>query len=347
MGNSSIISVVGFLMLFGILSMSFNRRNIESVENVAGYARYSLARDIANSAIHITLRKIDTTATLPSSFTVAGNLHGGTYSVDATTSGDTLHMEAVGVVMDSAYTIKATMIRYPKPFPGSAFDSPLGLMPRPVDFLMQGSALVDGRDHDSTGALLAEPREDKPALIVKHADDSVTVYNNAQDPTAMLLGSEQISINSAMTIPPDFISEIKNNADYSYQTPVNSDLTIGASSWGSSSNPVIVYVDARDTNKVKFAGNSTGWGILLVQGSIEVTGTLKWRGLVVASSTTVIDFKTSGGNSTIIGSFIFDGDANSKFTMKGTGQILYSKVALQKAKNVDKLLAYSITEWYE
>lgn len=347
MGNSSIISVLGFLMLFGILSMNFNRRNTEAVDNVSGYARYSLARDIANSAIHITLRKVDTTATLPSSFTVSGNLHGGTYNVNATTSGDTLRLEVVGRVMDSAYTIQTTMIRYPKPFPGSAFDSPLGLMPRPVDFLMQGSALIDGRDHDSTGALLAEPREDKPALIVKHPNDSTTVYNNTQNPNTMLLGSQKISVNSTMAIPPDFISEIKANADYSYQTPVNNDLTIGASSWGSATNPVIVYVDARDTNKVKFAGNSTGWGILLVQGSIEVTGTLNWRGLVVAHSTTVIDFKTSGGSSTIIGSFIFDGDENSKFTMKGTGKVLYSKIALDKAKNVDKLLAYSITEWYE
>ena len=338
---------MGFIVLFGIFGANLNSRNVEAVENVAGYTTHILARNIARGAVRITLRKVDTTSVLPSSFSLSGNLHGGTYTVDATANGDTLTLHAIGHMMDSTYTIVTTMIRYPKPFPGSAFDSPLGLMPRPVDFLMQGNALIDGRDHDSTGALLPEPRDDKPAVTVKQPDDSTTVYSNTQNPDQMLLGSQKIGVNPTMSMPPDFISEIREMADYTYQTPVNGDLTIGATSWGSSTNPVIVYVDARDTNKVKFAGNSAGWGILLVQGSIEVTGSLNWRGLVVAYSTTVIDFKTSGGTSKVIGSFIFDGASNSKFTMKGTGQILYSETTLNKAKNVDKLLAYSIIDWYE
>lgn len=348
MGNGSVVVVLGFITLFGIININFNSRSAETVDNVTGYAKYALARDIAQSAVHILLRKVDTTSVLPSSFSISGNLHDGTYEVDATTSGDTMWLVSRGYMMDSLYTIRATLLRYPKPFPGSAFKAALGLYPSPVGFTMKGmSARIDGRDHDSTGALLPPPRVDVPAVLVRTPSDSTTVYNGADSPDSMLQGSQKIAVDPNIDNPADFVDELIAQADYSYITPVGTHLTIGATTWGSANDPKIVFVDARDTNMVKFAANSTGWGILVVKGSIEVTGTLNWNGLVIAYATTVIDFKTSGGNSTILGSFLFGGAPNSDFTMKGTGQILYSKQTLNKAKNVNKLLAYSIIDWYE
>lgn len=348
MGNGSIVLVMGFIVLFGIVNTNFSSRNVETVQNVAGYAAYSIARDIANSAITITLRKIDTTSVLPSRFVVTGNVHDGSYRVDARTNGDTLWLLARGRMMDSVYTIDATFLRYPKPWPELAFGTALGLLPRPCGFLMQGlSARIDGRDHDSLGNLLPLPRADVPGVTVKHEDDSMTVYNNTQAPDTMLNGSQKIAVDPSMSIPPTFIQEVIANADYKYETPINRDLNVTSTTWGSPDNPVIVYMDARDTNKVKISGNCVGWGILLVKGTLELAGGVTWHGLVVGHSTTVIDMKTSGGNATVIGSFLFDGAPTSSFIMKGTGRFLFSKATLDKSKNVNKLLAYTILDWYE
>lgn len=348
MGNSSVLAILGLLALFSIVNTTLNQKNFEAVDNAAGYAEYTIARDIARSSIHIALRTVDTSAVLPFNFTLEGVLHSGEYFVEGTSSGDTLWLNGVGSYNDTLYQIRTTLLRFPKPFPGSAFDAALGLRPSPLQFGIQGnSALVDGRNHDSTGALTINRDEDVPGVMCMSPSDSVIVSNGTQNINTNLNGSQKIGVNPNITDPETFVDEMQVMADYKYQTPPNNDLTVGSSAWGSQTNPVIVYVDARDTNKVKFAGNSVGWGILVVRGSVEVTGTMRWNGLVVAYGNTVIDFKTSGGTSTVLGSFLFGGAPTSKFEMKGTGQILYSNRTLLKAKNVNKLLAYKILDWYE
>src|SRR6266566_1592855 len=103
MGSNAIISVLGFIIVFSIVTTTLNKRNTQAYENTYGYVDYTIGRDIARNSVQIALRKIDTISTLTNSaFPITGNLEGGTFRVDGVVipgnlllkTPDTLHLTA-------------------------------------------------------------------------------------------------------------------------------------------------------------------------------------------------------------------------------------------------------------
>jgi hypothetical protein len=146
-----------------------------------------------------------------------------------------------------------------------------------------------------------------------------------------------------------FLSEYKSSADYSY----NSSGTFGGNNtWGTSASPAIVYCNAGDDTSysIKFAGNITGYGILVVRGNVQFNGTFDFYGLVVVDGyNTMVQFGASG-TPQIVGGVIVAGNSSASVTLKGTGntgKVKYSSDALAKARKINKLAYYSILEWYE
>src|SRR5437016_4663074 len=140
MGSNAIISVLGFIIVFSIVTTTLNKRNTQAYENTYGYVDYTVARDIARNSIQVALRKIDTIAlatNLPAAFPVTGNLQGGTFHVDGiVTPGDsvlgipdTLRLTTHSTFNDTVYTIKTLLTRQYIPLPPAIRRGAFGIYP--------------------------------------------------------------------------------------------------------------------------------------------------------------------------------------------------------------------------
>jgi Tfp pilus assembly protein PilX len=86
-----------------------------------------------------------------------------------------------------------------------------------------------------------------------------------------------------------YVDSLKGGASVT----LTSDVSNGV--YGSASNFVTVYADAAGTQadgELKLT-NATGYGILLVNGDIELAGNLNWQGLIIVTG----KLKTTGGGS--------------------------------------------------
>ncbi|MDI6780065.1 MAG: hypothetical protein QME25_07750 [Bacteroidota bacterium] len=343
MGRVAIILVFGLAVAFGIISWSLSRSNILTVETTMGYYKYSTARNIARSAINLALRGIDDTTFLHNKVTDSfqRNLMGGQCQVSGQKIlPDTLILNASGFYADTTYRIRTVLQSFPKPFPG--ISAAVGLQVNNVIFDMVGNPTINGNNHDINGNLItpSDSTNNKPGVEVMAGNpDSNTV---APDANKIFGSPSKIRVNSNMPNPADFVAEYIANADYVYGAGTYaSNMT-----WGSASSPVIVYANP-GSSSTKFAGSITGWGILVVSGSLEISGKFRFYGLVIPFSHTEINFAATTGTPQIIGAVLMGGAPNSKFYMKGTGDIKYSAAAIEQAKMIDKLLAYRIISWYE
>ncbi|MFH2004109.1 MAG: hypothetical protein ABIK27_05125, partial [Bacteroidota bacterium] len=215
-----------------------------------------------------------------------------------------------------------------------------GLNVNTAIFDMKGQAKRYGTNHDVDGNLISPsvPENDKPGVEVLVPADSVEA---ATDSSKIFGYPTKIKVNPGMANPADFVAEYISGANYSYGAG-----TYPQQTWGSETNPVIVFCDG-STGQVHFSGQCNGWGILVVKGSLKATGQFTFRGLVVPFSDTVIDFDPFSGQANIIGAVLMGGATGSSFEMKGQATVKYSSAALDKAKMIDELLAYRIISWYE
>jgi hypothetical protein len=334
MGKVAILVVLGLVIAFAFLGYFGSQANVGSVSNMTGYFKYTYARNIAHTAVNIALHGLeignDTTR-------FSGSVMSGTYNVNIVFTGDTLDMTSRGRYVDTAYTIVLRLKRYAKPFP----DVQAGVMLAvdSVNFSMQGSASIDGRNHDINGALQSDST-DKAGVLTLSSHDSTTVAAYS----GKINGSPKVKVDPDMSNPLNYVNEYIANADYSYGAGVyGSNMT-----WGSANAPVIVICDA-GTGTVKFTGTIEGWGILVVKGNLTLAGTFKFHGLVLVYQDSEIDDQvtTDVGTPRVIGAIIMTGGAGSSFRMKGNGAFLYSWEAIDKAQHMKKLLAYTILRWYE
>jgi hypothetical protein len=338
MGRMALIIVVGLSLTLGIVGFSLNRSKTGTVENVAGFHKYTTARNIAHTAVNMALRALDRNdSAFIASRSMSLNAMGGSATVSFTypnvASLDTIDLTATSTYMDSTKTMNLRLFRRPVPFP--VIGQAVGLRVPDVDFMMSGTPHIDGRNHDIDGNLLAPSANDKPGVGVIHGPDTtdVLVYAGKID------GTKDAVLDSTIADPAQFVGEYINAADRTFTTGVyGSNMT-----WGSVSSPAIVYTNG----DVKFNGNIEGWGILVVKGDLTLAGSFKFHGLVIAYSDFSIDVTFSTGTPEIIGAVVMAGSANSDYEMKGNSEVSYSKDALEKARFINKLQVYRVMRWYE
>ncbi len=337
MGIRALITVMGMSFVLGLVALSIHRSNTSAVENLSSYYKFSNARNIAHSGINLGLRYFDKNDTSNAWYKT---MLGGKDSITTRSNVDTLWMTSKAWFMDTTYRIDVKLQRYPKPFPG--VNSAIGIRAFPVTFTVSGKVSLDGRNYTADGStLVGDTTTYKPGVATMTSADSATVRNS--DP--YIYGSPPVVVDTTTANPAAYIDEYKLNADYTYTSGVFPGQT-----WGSQSNPVIVYCDA-GTDTTKFTGSITGWGILAVKGNLQFNGGLDFHGLVVVSGTTNTVAFGAGGTPQIVGGLIVAGNAAASLGLNGTGavggKVKYSSDALSKARKVNKLLAYKILSWYE
>jgi hypothetical protein len=338
MGRTAIILVIGLGIAFGFISNSIRSGINILTANSVSYNKYSIARNLARTAIHATLRAYDRGL---DPIPTTGTFNGGTWNVHLTTSVDTLWIVSTGTYADSSYTMWVRLLRSTKPFPVP--NAAIGIRAAPVNFNLTGHAGVDGRNHNLDGTLTGSG--DLPGVTTMNKTDSSNV---AAAGGTNIVGNPPEKVDTSTVDPNAFLNEYLANADYVY----NTSGTYAGQSWGSATSPVVVYCNAgADTSfSIKFTGGVTGYGILVVQGNVQFNGGVNFVGLVVVSGfNTVVSFGASG-TPQILGGLIVAGNNGASVTLKGTGttgKITYSSAAIQQAMNIGKLRYYKILSWYE
>lgn len=366
MGSNAVILVLGLVLIFGLIAGTLNNSSDKTVTTIVGYYKYSQARNIAHSAISLALRKIDDTN--ESNFFLSGNVDGGSYylSCKDTIGGTYLKIKSNAIYNDSGYNIDVLFERFAKdfPVPGAA----VGFDFSPVDFniknVTNNKVKISGIDHNyywvnptKLGVYDAPgDSNDVSAISVVAQSDSSNI--GSKYGAVLYPDTNKISVTDTIPNYGGIVKEFIAMADVKYvATPPQLNISsISPPAWGDSIQPKIIYIDATQA-PVKITGNVIGYGILVVKGKLEVSGTLNFIGLVIPfnrefSDSTVFDTPDSStfsstGTINIVGSVLMDGSPGSDFILNGTANIYYSSDALKDAQQIGKLQYYKIVSWYE
>ncbi len=346
MGKMALLMVLGLSLTVGYVAYTLNNSKSHLVEGVSGFDKYANARNIAHTGVNMLLRRFDSNDTtllsplnlgLPVQMTVSAM--GGVCSLMAKLPSyphqDTVDITARSRYMDTTRFMQIRLRRAPVPFP--TFNEAVGLHVNNPNFQLNGSSLIDGRDHSLTGALLPSPPDTnwKPGVGVINPADTTKVLSDA----SKINGTQDVVVDPTIVDPSSFIPEYINAADFTYTGG-----TYGKNyTWGSPTDPQIVYVNG----DVTFNGNAVGYGMLVVDGDLTLAGTFQWYGIVICYNTATIDMKFAAGTPTIYGAVLMAGPDGSSFVMNGNTEVAYSYAAVQMAMYINKLQVYRVMYWYE
>ena len=107
-----------------------------------------------------------------------------------------------------------------------------------------------------------------------------------------------------------------------------SGIQAGNQLWGTSSTPVITHI----TGEALILGNVTGYGVLIVDGPIDVTGNFHFYGLVIAGGDVEVG---NSGNANIYGSLLLQEstglDPPYEMDIRGNSTIQFDSCTLEPA----------------
>ena len=137
---------------------------------------------------------------------------------------------------------------------------------------------------------------------------------------------------SVGTIPPlsQTVSDIANQYLALTHTTLPGGNYAGNGSWGTSTTPQITQI----TGNAQITGTISGYGVLIVDGSLDIAGNFTFNGLVIATGGNVSVQVT--GNAGIYGSLLISPPTVSGSTVldvRGNAHIRYDSCALSPADN--------------
>jgi hypothetical protein len=352
MGKMALFLVMALSLAVGIVTVTVNRSKNQLVENVTGFQKYTTARNIAHSGVNMLLSRMDSHDPSILDSLVPGkrawmitNFMSGRCSVSIQLANpsalDTVDIICNSFFMDTSKYMKLRLRRKPVPFP--VVGEAIGLRVPNVKFKISGTGggkgFIDGRNHDEFGVLTPQPdTSNLPGVGVLYPADTTEVLTYKDN----IDGTKDVCIDSSLFDPALFVDEYINAANITY----NDGATISNATWGTKTDPWIIYCKG----DVHISGTVTGWGILVVNGNLRVSGSIDFHGLAIAYKETIIDVLETGGGgkiSNIIGGMLVAGPAGSSFEMRGSQNTVYSKKALEIVRYISKLQWYNILYWYE
>lgn len=345
------------MFLFYVINSTINERDKQGADVSYGYVKYTHARDISRNGINLALKVFADSIPVGSApvggdtvgfagdTVIDGNYDGGHCLVRAYINHDTAYIRSWGTYEDSLYKIKTRMNRVPADFP--SIGAAMMIHVDSVDFLINNKKnenpfnAIDGHNWDSSGTVLIGSG-DVTGVTVLDDYDSVTVAQFGQQ----IDGTQDVAVDSGMTDPAVYAELYKSIADITISptNPVSGNLLLG-----DALNPKIVYIQggADSLHPLKIGGTVEGWGVLVIEGSVEFAGNFEWHGLMIVSGTSDINFSTASGTPLFVGAVMITGPPHSSVVIKGNPQFKYSEDALMDAQYINKLQTWKIIDWYE
>ncbi|MFC1461187.1 hypothetical protein ACFLQR_01540 [Verrucomicrobiota bacterium] len=293
----------------------------------------------------------------------AVSLAGGTYTVkiidDDDGDGNLLVDTNETVIVWSTGTYQGVQrvlevaVCVPNPlYPPETVDGALALYGTNGEVIVQGSALVDGKDYalpadffcsgaGCVGTVIAT----NDAVPGVYATDTTSVVNvigaaavEGDPPTDLDGGGDNTQ--------QDWIDVANDLIPYA-QLVINGGVIAGQATLGTREQPCITVMNGN----VKITGNVDGAGILIIVGGVDIdlVGTFHYEGIVIMLGDGFDDPETEfqdHGNATIFGAVVGLGD-NMDFTPHGSPEITYSTEALANLRNILPPDELQVVYWRE
>lgn len=369
MGKSILIIVLGISLIIGFVILKLNTNATSGVETTMNKFDQTHARLIANSGIEIYLEKLKLNPSMTGSYS-GNSLFNGNYNITISGPDTQVTVRSVATFMGVTHTsIVEALIDGPSPPDSTAAlylnaGAVFGIKKQGTG----GAIEIDGNDHDLNGTLITPIVDPKYGIGVDGpAQDSVVTQQIKDQGLDQIKGREFYFDSTSGKWSPSvgIVGSSDFNWDYyarqialtpDYQIPRPKNLP-KLDNWGTETEPKKTFINASPYNIEKgqpyiinASEISSGYGILVINGSVSFKGNFTFKGLVIAYKETDIQQEdvTIGGTGTvtIIGSLVAAGD-NVKMSINGgTLSILYSDAALSKAASVSSN-GWEILSWWE
>ena len=333
MGKALLLIMTG-VMVVGVMATT-NVRTTQRATDVAvtDLEADVLARQIAQSALNTRVAQVHQNLLGAGSISAITNQasQGGAFDVSSRlVNGYTAEVTATGRFGGKTVQLKRTLMMV------SPLDAAILLETPDANVVVGGSGtyLADGRDtRPASGTVDPNANFDKPGLKASNATVAARVglalYNRlgwdgmdrvyGRNPATGTNGrADQGGITAGA-----HRAQIQAIFDEARLHPNRQSVnlsSLGNTTYGTSSAPVVVVRDGDLT----VTGTVTGYGVLVVNGDLRVSGAgaLRWEGLVMAKSRTETDNldATIGGNTVIHGAVVLL-QGSSAFTMPVDGRV--------------------------
>ena len=317
MGRASLIFVLGFIVIFGMVRINIDKTSENASENSSEFTETILVRNIAASALEYGL-SLYTNTGADTAYSNSDYL-GGSFTATFTSLGDTTRLIVISTFEGESYTSRVDIIATYEYFPDATGGSQMGSGPGGLQFNIDPGVTISGMDTNIDGT--SGPGPNIAAVTVNNTADSIIISAN----TSNLTGDPLIEV-----VPPDTTAPTVDELVAHYATIADFSLTGGNYSdvtWGSLANPVVVY----SNSATRLEGTTAGYGILAIDGSLKMENSTAWYGLVLVNNTDGLAAFSAEGTPEIYGSIMMTSDTTTTATMEGTVSIYYSSEAMGTA----------------
>lgn len=333
MGRASLILVVGFAVLVGIVGRSINQRTTDAQKASMSVYEQAQAHNIVRSAQDITLFALRVNPTLTGKYSIKQILAGdATVQIAEKVPGDrsVLSLNASGKYGYASRELASELvdtIKFVPPVTGA-----VGISFRSrAKLKMNKNTYIDGNNHDLDGNPTTTCAS-VSGLSLGHPDQLPDLDYKPKDVKIKGKGlvEPDIEVQAPQRDYYDWAMKIAAHADLTFKGKEISKMDVPT--LGTSANPLITYVDG----KTKFKDEVEGFGILIVNGKCEFKKTINFTGLIFAVGDSVTSEKTGfgGKGSQILGAVMVAGKKTDVKT--GDIDILFSCEAVQRALELVK-----------
>ena len=349
MGKSSLIIVLGTMLLVSFLILKLNRNSNENLSTTVNMFNQTQARLIANTGVEIYLEKLYEDHSLVNKVSSEQNLFGGTYKVGITGTLPNVRVTSWAKFQDTSHISVAeaylTPITFPDP-PGGIYISTNSV----VSSDELGDMNVSGLDHTDDGTLIPGNANAVWGVGVDNPTDSSNIIGGLKKPGNIeglinaitgQTGSPSVGVTALGEDWSKIYQFLSNAADQTFLQDIPKSADLGTLNY-----PKITLVNAdASLNKNIMINGNAGAGIMVVNGDIKFAGNFVYQGIILCYKNSNITFSSVGTNQ-VIGGIIIAGKTVS-FNLSGTMNVKHSKSVIDKVKAHLRSNGFKILSWYE
>ncbi|MFO7526698.1 MAG: hypothetical protein R6W68_14695 [Ignavibacteriaceae bacterium] len=347
MGKSSLIMVMGVSVIIAFFILKLNANSTENLSTSINMFEQTQARLIANTGVEIYLEKLYADTLLINTTSPKLDLFNGSYQVKLEGVLPNVRVTATSEFQGIEHVSVADAILEPvdfPPLPGAMYITGNSIS----NAKLTGDLDISGVNHDINGT--RDLTTDAVYGVSCDSEaDRIELLTNLLKPdkveglikSTQTVGTPSVEVNNLGLDWSKVYQYLANNADQTFlhDIPNGTDL-------GTLASPKITLINADAAEKKQISiSQSTGAGILIVNGDITFQGNFEYKGIILCYKNATLKFSTQGTN-TILGGIIAAGNT-VEVNLGGTFYVKYSKDVLDLVKFNLKSNGFRIVRWYE